>query len=59
MIVNQQHPWYTRGVTCVLVHTSFREETQQFQLTQGAQAEQGMLEWEHLLDRHLSSRWLV
>ena len=45
--------------THVLIHTSFREESQQLQFAQRAQAEQGMLEGEDLLDRDLSSRGLV
>lgn len=48
-----------RGATYILIYTTFREETQQFQFTQCAQTEQGMLEGEHLLDRNLPSGWLV
>ena len=45
--------------THVLIHTSLRKESQQLQFAQRAQAEQGMLEREDLLDRDLSSRGFV
>jgi hypothetical protein len=45
--------------THVFIYTSLREESQQLQFTQRAQAEQGMLEGEDLLNRDLPSRGLV
>lgn len=37
--------------------TGIREEPQELELAQGAQAEEGVLEWEDLLDGDLPSRW--
>ena len=45
------------GCACtdILVHTGFREKFEQLQLSEGAQAEKGMLKWQDLLDRDLSA----
>ena len=45
--------------TYIFVDTSLREELEQLQLAERTQAEQGVLEGEHLLDCDLLPRWLV
>lgn len=42
--------------THILILTSVREEPQELELAQGAQAEEGVLEWQDLLDGDLPSR---
>ena len=43
----------------ILIHTSLREELQQLELTERAEAEEGVLEWQDLLDSDLSVGGLV
>lgn len=50
---------YNLGLACIFIDACLREELEQLEFSQRSQAEQGMIERQHFLDRDLSSRGLM